>query len=240
MKVRRILIAIAVTGLAGALAAPALAQSVIQGVTVRVNAGQMDTYMERVGTLDGMTDRLGVSGDIEVWQAVAGGANAGSTLVAVEYPNLAAWADATTKLQADAEYNQMIAGLGDLRSLEAVNVWEQVGGAAREGDVATGTILQAVMVRVNPGQLANYVAKVGELEKISDGLGLDMTTRIWQARVAGQAAGNVVVGILHKDLNAYAANTTKLQASEDWQKLIAGLDDIRTIVSTGLSRNVGP
>jgi hypothetical protein len=64
--------------------------------------------------------------------------------------------------------------------------------------------------------------------------------RVWQATAAGDATGTVVVGVIYKDLATFAASTTKLQADAEWQKLVAGLDDMRSVVSTGLARNVGP
>ena len=43
-----------------------------------------------------------------------------------------------------------------------------------------------------------------------------------------------------KDLVTYAADTTKIQGDSEWQKLVGGLEGMRTIVSMGLARNVGP
>ena len=64
--------------------------------------------------------------------------------------------------------------------------------------------------------------------------------RVWQATAAGEATGTVVVGLIYKDLATYAADSTKIQGDAEWQKLVAGLDKMRTVVSVGLARNVGP
>jgi len=46
--------------------------------------------------------------------------------------------------------------------------------------------------------------------------------------------------VIYKDLATFAAETTKIQGDAEWQKLISGFDDMRTIVNSGLARNVGP
>lgn len=101
-------------------------------------------------------------------------------------------------------------------------------------------MLQTVSVQVKPGRLDAYLAKLDKLREISTRLGASNTMRVWQATAAGDATGTVVVGVIYKDLAAYAADSTKIQADAEWQKLVAGLDDMRTVVSMGLARNVGP
>ena len=32
----------------------------------------------------------------------------------------------------------------------------------------------------------------------------------------------------------------KIEGDSEWQKIVGGLDDMRTIVSMGLARNIGP
>ena len=54
------------------------------------------------------------------------------------------------------------------------------------------------------------------------------------------SVGAPTPGVIYKDLATYAADSTKIQGDAEWQKLVAGLDEMRTIVSTGLARNVGP
>jgi hypothetical protein len=105
---------------------------------------------------------------------------------------------------------------------------------------AQDAVLSSVAVRVNPGQMNDYLARIDKLRAISERLGTSNTMRVWQATAAGETTGAVVVGLLYKDLATYAADTTKFQGDAEWQKLIGGLDDVRTIVSMGLAQNVGP
>jgi hypothetical protein len=212
----------------------------LSGVAVRVNPGKMEEYLSRVKKLQGVMDRLEAKGSIEAWQVTAGGPATGTTLVALEYPSLMAYAESTAKTQGDAEFQRLIGGLGDLRTLQSSSLYRQISGPERKGDVPTGSILQTVSVRVKPGRRDDYVAKIAELRKISERLGTSNTMRVWQATAAGEATGTVVVGVIYTDLTTYAAESTKIQSDAEWQKLVAGLDGMRTIVSVGLARNVGP
>lgn len=214
--------------------------AVLSSAAVRVNPGQMDAYMARVKELQGVMNRLEAGGHVEAWQVTAGGPTAGTTFVVIEYPNLVAYAESTTKAQGDPEFRKLIGGLDSLRTLQSSSLFRQIAGPARSGDVATGSVLQTISVQVKPGSLDAYLAKIEKLREISTRLGASNTMRVWQATAAGDATGIVVVGLVYKDLATFAADTTKIQGDPEWQKLVAGLDGMRTIVSAGLARNVGP
>ncbi len=214
--------------------------SVASAFAVRVKPGKLDTYIARVKELQGVMNRLKIGVSIEAWQVTAGGPTTGTTAVVLEYPSLAAYAEGTTKTQDDAEFQKLIAGLDGLRTIQSSSLYRQVSGPGSAGDIPTGSVLQTVSGREKPGRLDDYVAKVEALRKISDRLGTSNTMRVWQATAAGEATGTVVVGVIYKDLATYASDSTKVQSDAEWQKLVAGLDEIRTIVSTGLARNVGP
>jgi hypothetical protein len=212
----------------------------LSAVSVRVNPGQMEEYLSQVEKLQGVMDRLESDVSIEAWQVTAGGAATGSTLVVLEYPSLVAFAESTTKNQADAEFQKLIAGLSKVRTLQSSSLYRQVSGPGRDVDVPRGSVLQTVTVRVEPGRLGDYVKKIDELRKISERLGTSTNMRVFQATAAGEGTGTVVVGVIYKDLEAYAADSTKIQGDSAWLKLVGGLDKMRTIVSLGLARNVGP
>ena len=107
------------------------------------------------------------------------------------------------------------------------------------GASADDTVLSAVAVRVNPGQFDTYVARVGQLQAAMERVGGSGTIQIWQATAAGEATGTVFVVVQYSSLAAYAESTAKTRADAEFQKLIAGLDDIRTLVGSSLYRNVG-
>jgi hypothetical protein len=185
-------------------------------------------------------ERLEVGSSPEAWQVTAGGPATGTTFVALEYPSLVAYAEGTAKTEGDAEFEKLISGLDALRTIQSASLYRQVSGPGREGDVPTGSVLQTVSVRVEPGRLDDYVALIEKLRKVSARLGTSNTMRVWQATAAGEGTGTVVVGVIYKDLATYAADSTKIQNDSEWQNLVGGLDGMRTIVSIGLARNVGP
>lgn len=220
--------------LAVAISTDAFAQAVLQSVTVRVNPGQMSTYLEKVAALQAVMDRVGGGAKLQVWNATLAGTGTGNTLVSVSFPSLAAFAETTTKAQADPEWQKIIPGLPEIRTVVSQALLEARDGGGPPQPVASGSVLQGVLLRVKPGQLDTYLKRVDALKAIQARLGTSGNTRVWQATLAGEATGMIAVGLTHPSLAAYAENTSKLQADPEWQKIIAGLDEIRTLVSTSL------
>jgi NIPSNAP len=104
----------------------------------------------------------------------------------------------------------------------------------------SNTVLQVTAVQVKPGQMDAYLAKVKQLQAIIKRLGTPGTTRVWEATLAGDDSGTVVVGVEYPSLAAYAESTSKVSADPEWQKMMAGLDDMRTVVSRSLYRERTP
>lgn len=171
IKIHRRAVALLGVALGLGFAVSASAQeAVLSGVAVRVNPGQMDAYLSRVKESQGLMDGLEAGGSVEVWQVTAGGPATGTTLVAIEYPNLMAYAASTAKTQADSEFRKLIGGLDKLRTLQSSSLYRQIAGPGRTGDVPTGSVLQTVAVRVKPGHLDEYTGKIDKLRKISERL----------------------------------------------------------------------
>lgn len=95
-------------------------------------------------------------------------------------------------------------------------------------------VIQTVTVKVAPGKLGAYVAKVGELQGVMDRLGGGGKVVVWQAVAAGTATGNTMVAVSYPSLTAYAETTSKSTADPEWQKILASLGDIRTTLNTSL------
>jgi len=95
-----------------------------------------------------------------------------------------------------------------------------------------GTILRVVVIKTdNP---AAYVQEIEKGRQIMKSLGLQVTTRVWQARFAGPESGNVVASIEYPSMDAFAQAYAKTNASTDYQNWVKGLDKIRKIVSDSL------
>jgi hypothetical protein len=94
------------------------------------------------------------------------------------------------------------------------------------------TVLRVVVVKTD-----NPVAYAQEIEKgrqIMKSLGVQATTRVWQARFAGPEAGATVVSIEYPSMEAFADGYKKTSASSDYQNWIKDLDKVRKIISDSL------
>lgn len=95
-----------------------------------------------------------------------------------------------------------------------------------------GTVLRVVVVKTdNPAAYAQEIEKGRQLMK---SLGVQQTTRVWQARFAGPEAGSMVVSIEYPTMEAFTEAYNKTGASSDYQNWLKGLDKIRKIVSDSL------
>jgi ABC-type sugar transport system substrate-binding protein len=94
------------------------------------------------------------------------------------------------------------------------------------------TVLRVVVVKTdNP---AAYVQEIEKGRQIMKGLGVQQTTRVWQARFAGPEAGAAVVSIEYPSMDAFADAFKKTSASSDYQNWLKDLDKVRKIVSDSI------
>jgi hypothetical protein len=94
------------------------------------------------------------------------------------------------------------------------------------------TVLRVVVVKTeNP---AAYAQEIEKGRQIMKSLGVQATTRVWQAKYAGPEAGAVVVSIEYPSMDAFADGYKKTSASSDYQNWIKDLDKVRKIVSDSL------
>ena len=94
------------------------------------------------------------------------------------------------------------------------------------------TVLRVVVVKTN--NPAAYAQEIEKGRQIMKSLGVQATTRVWQARFAGPEAGAIVASIEYPSLDAFADAYKKTSASTDYQNWLKELDKIRKIVSDSL------
>ena len=114
---------------AASAAAPisaAAADTVLQVVAVKVNPGQQDAYLAKIGQLKGILKRLSVKATMRAWQATAAGDETGTVVVGLEFADLAAYADGSTKIQNDAEWQTLVAGLDSMRTMLSMSLYREV------------------------------------------------------------------------------------------------------------------
>jgi hypothetical protein len=84
---------------------------------VVVKTDSVAAYLEQLEKGKEIMKKAGATPEIRIWQATFAGPNAGSIVVAIEYSNLAAFADADAKTRADKDYQAWIKGLEKIRTI---------------------------------------------------------------------------------------------------------------------------
>ena len=95
-------------------------------------------------------------------------------------------------------------------------------------------VLLASTFRAIPGRNKEFLADIAEAKKHHERLG--GSVRTWSATIAGEASNNVVYGIEHADIVAYANFSQKVAADADFQAFTQkiGANPSGTRVSTSL------
>ncbi len=213
----------------GAIGVPGAssAEPVIQAVTVKVTPGKLDQYRQELKKIRAIQTRLGSKGTMRVWNVTAGGADAGTVLVGLEYPDAASWAADSGKMQADAEWQKVQAGLAGIRTVVSNAVWRDI--SPTPSTASAGPTMVITGVAIKPGKLEEYRKAVASAGPITERLKAGGRTRLWQADLAGANSGDVVVGIEYADVASYVSAQEKLAADSEWQKVRSSLDDLRTV-----------
>ena len=98
------------------------APKVLNVIAVKLK-GDQTAYLDKVKKLNAVMKRLESGATMRVWRATLAGPNAGTLYVGIEYPNLDAYAKATTKVQADEEWNKAV------KEMDASGIREVLGNS---------------------------------------------------------------------------------------------------------------
>jgi hypothetical protein len=213
-------------------------EPVLMAVTVDVAPGRMQDYQKAVKQLQGVMTRLGGGATVRMWNVTAGGPDSGSTVVGVQYPNAAAWASLSEKSRQDAEWQKIVAGLDGIRTIKSVSILKDI--TPNPSDAPAGSVLVGTGVRVKPGKLDEYLSRISGSRAISERLGMGGRLRVWQSTLAGPGTGAVFIGVEYPDLGTYVSSQAKLESDPEWQKLISGLGDLRSVEGRWLYQEVTP
>ena len=175
---------------------------------------------------------------MRVWNTTTGGADSGQILVGLEYPDQAAWAADAGKLQADAEWQKIQAGLAGIRKVVSNAIWRDVSPEMSSSSAGPTLVLTGVAVKA--GKLDEYLERVASARAINERLQIPSRVRIWKAEIAGAATGSIAIGVEYPDASAYVAAQEKLAADAEWKKLLAKLDDLRTLEGRWLYQEIMP
>ncbi len=83
------------------------------------------TYAQEIEKGRQVMKSLGIQGQTRVFQARFAGPEAGAVVVSIEYPNMAAFADAVAKTNASSEYQAWLKGLDKVRKIVSDSIYTE-------------------------------------------------------------------------------------------------------------------
>jgi hypothetical protein len=106
-------------------AAIAAAPTVVRVIVVQTD--NLDAYLKELERGRALLKRLEIPEEIRVFQARFAGPETGAVVVTVEFPSMAALAEAESKTAADAEYQTWLKGLDKLRKIVSDSLYNELG-----------------------------------------------------------------------------------------------------------------
>ncbi len=102
--------------------------------------------------------------------------------------------------------------------------------------IAADTVLRVVVVQTD--DVAGYVEQLEQGKALLKKNGSPAKLRIWRDGFAGPETGSVVVSMEFESLQVLAAEMAKLADNAEFQTWLKGLDEIRTILSDSIYREL--
>ena len=93
---------------------------------VVIKTDDVSAYLQQLEKGKEIMKKLGITQQIRVWQATFAGPNAGSVVAAIEYPSMAAFADADAKTHADKDYQGWLKDTGKLRTIVSDSLYREL------------------------------------------------------------------------------------------------------------------
>ena len=123
MKSKLMLIAVTILL---SMSAPLLAQDAPVLRVIVVQSDNPSAYVKEVlGTGLAHQKRVQSTGNLRVWRAKYTGRDAGSIVVAIEYPSLAALAEDDKKVAADPAFSAWVRGLDKIRKIVSDSLYSE-------------------------------------------------------------------------------------------------------------------
>lgn len=82
-------------------------------------------YIQELDKGQALLKKLGVQETLRIWQARFAGPEAGSVVVSIEFPNMAAFVDSDNKTSASAEYKEWLKGLEKVRKIVSDSLYTE-------------------------------------------------------------------------------------------------------------------
>ena len=108
-----------------ALSSTAFAQKATVLRVVVVKTDDVAAYVQEIDKGRQVMKSIGIQAQTRVWQAKFAGPEAGAVVVSIEYPSMAAFADAVAKTNASSEYQAWLKGLDKLRKIVSDSLYTE-------------------------------------------------------------------------------------------------------------------
>ena len=93
---------------------------------VMVQTSDMPAYLANIEKIRAIQKRLGTSAQLRVWRARFAGDEAGSIVVAIEYPDLATYAANDAKDRADPEFQAVLKDMDRIRKIVSDSIYDEL------------------------------------------------------------------------------------------------------------------
>jgi hypothetical protein len=93
---------------------------------VVVKTDDVASYLQWLEKGKGIMNALGITGSVRVWRATFAGPNAGNIIVAIEFPDLSAFADAETKIRGDKNYQAWLGEMAKSRTIISDSLYTEL------------------------------------------------------------------------------------------------------------------
>ncbi len=93
---------------------------------VVIKTDNVPAYLQMLEKGKEIQKKIGLTPQIRVWQATLAGPEAGAIVVGIEYPSLAAYADADAKMRADKDYQAWLKDLDKIRTIVSESLYKEL------------------------------------------------------------------------------------------------------------------
>jgi hypothetical protein len=108
------------------LSSSAFAQKATVLRVVSIKTEDVSAYLQQLEKGKEILRKLGITQQIRVWQATFAGPNAGSIVAAIEYPSMAAFAEADAKSRADKDYQAWLKETAKIRTIVSDSLYKEL------------------------------------------------------------------------------------------------------------------
>jgi hypothetical protein len=108
------------------MSSAAFAQKTTVLRVVVIKTDNVAAYLQGLEQGKEIMKKIGITQQIRVWQATFAGPNAGSIAVAIEYPSMAALADADAKTHADKDYQAWLKSMEKIRTIVSDSIYREL------------------------------------------------------------------------------------------------------------------